>query len=340
MKKLALLMLVCLTVIGVSLEEAAALGENNEELVYTPLTPCRLIDTRNAVGDFAGGETRNYNLIGPAGYAGYGGNAAGCGIPVEYISGDCSGMFCIWSRTNRVRALVLNVVAVSPQNNGHLRAWPTNEAMPGSSILNYAKVSDETNPSAQLNIANGLVLKTCGAGCSILPCTPCASGDLSFYSSGISHLLVDVIGYMTDSTPTYHDEGLQSTGTSLSDGACHEITSCSVTNNTPINKSLLVIATANAQISHTEGTHDEIITTISDTTATCDTGQASVNSGKFEVHSLHPSGCCMEGTIAVSKKYVVYGGNSATYYLNARALMGASANDYILNATLQCILLP
>ncbi|MBP1740730.1 MAG: hypothetical protein H6Q48_3023 [Deltaproteobacteria bacterium] len=342
MKKLVFILLICLTAVGASLEEAAALGENNEELVFTPLTPCRLIDTRNAVGPLAGNETRNYKLIGPTNYSAYGGNAAECGIPADFVYTDCSGPYCVFSHTNRVRALVLNVVAVSPQGNGHLRAWPTNHAMPGASILNYAKVTDETYPTNLLNVANGLVLRTCDASIGpiiIGPDDPCPDGDLSIYSSGNTHLLVDVLGYMSQATNTYPREGSKETSTALGDGACHWITSCSVENNTPVRKSLLVIATAKAQINHTVGTKDVIEATIDPGMNVCANGP-SLNSGRFEVSASQQTESGLEGTIAISRQFIVSGNSSATYYLNAESANGADALDAILNATLQCVLLP
>ena len=38
-----------------------ALGDTGDDLVYTPVMPCRIVDTRNVGGPFAGGETRNYH---------------------------------------------------------------------------------------------------------------------------------------------------------------------------------------------------------------------------------------------------------------------------------------
>ena len=344
MKKLALFLLICLTVTGVSLREAAALGEVTEELVYTPLTPCRLIDTRNVGGAFAGNEVRSYNLIGPTDYSIYGGNAAGCGIPADLVTVPGTANY-----TNRVRGLVLNIIAVGPQNNGHFRAWQANQGtMPNASIINYAKVSDETNPSAQLNIANGLVLPTCDASCATPGCNPCVE-DLKFYSSGISHLVVDVTGYMTQATNTDANEGMRDGNTPIwlqpnitGGGVCTPITSCAVTNYSAIPKKLLVIATANAQINHVAGTGDIVTTTISDTSAYCDPYPGPLNSGSLGVLPDYPTGCCVEGTISLGRIFQVNAGNTATYYLNARAYQGASDTnkDYIYGATIQCILLP
>jgi hypothetical protein len=163
-------------------QENIGVGDPNADLIFTPVTPCRLIDTRLAGGAFVANETRNYDLIGPANYAGIGGNAAGCNIP--------GGTIPITPTTigNSVRALVLNFVAVFPAGNGNLRAWPTNQAIPLASILNYAP--------ALYAVANGPVVKTCdatvGAG------NPCPLGDLSIRADTAgTDIVVDVLGYFT-----------------------------------------------------------------------------------------------------------------------------------------------
>ncbi len=43
------------------------------DLVFTPVTPCRIIDTRLAGGPIAGGTTRNFAVAGAAGFAAQGG---------------------------------------------------------------------------------------------------------------------------------------------------------------------------------------------------------------------------------------------------------------------------
>jgi hypothetical protein len=103
---------------------ADALGELDAQLVFTPLTPCRLIDTRLAGGPFAGGEQRNYDLIGPTDYSSIGGNGAGCGIPG--LNAPVPSQFAF----NVTRALVVNIVAVGSSGPGDFRAFPSNEGHP------------------------------------------------------------------------------------------------------------------------------------------------------------------------------------------------------------------
>ena len=79
------------------------------ELVYTPVTPCRLIDTRQAGGSLAPGAPRDFKVAG-SGLQIQGGNPLGCGIPVD-----------------EAHAAVINFVAVNPTGLGNLRAWAYSE---------------------------------------------------------------------------------------------------------------------------------------------------------------------------------------------------------------------
>src|SRR5258706_13239493 len=73
------------------------LGDSQADLVYPPVTPCRIIDTRLAGGPIAGGTTRSFRVTGTD-LSAQGGSATGCGIP----SGPAT-------------AAVINFVAVNPR---------------------------------------------------------------------------------------------------------------------------------------------------------------------------------------------------------------------------------
>jgi hypothetical protein len=49
---------------GTDLEGTLALGSTTMDYVFTPVTPCRIVDTRNAVGMFAAGTSRAYYVYG------------------------------------------------------------------------------------------------------------------------------------------------------------------------------------------------------------------------------------------------------------------------------------
>jgi hypothetical protein len=150
---------------------------SNSELVFAPLVPCRVVDTRLAGGVFGPFEIRNFVFRGPTtNYAAQGGSPTGCGVPG--LAGP--GPF-----RNVARAVAVNVVAVGPQGPGDLRAWSPNRPEPNASILNYAQVPG-------LNVANGIILPLCDEEAA----DPCVGKDLSVKAdvSG-THVLIDVLGY-------------------------------------------------------------------------------------------------------------------------------------------------
>ncbi len=132
------------------------LGDSQADLVYTPVTPCRIIDTRLAGGPIAGGTTRSFRVTGTD-LSAQGGSATGCGIP----SGPAT-------------AAVINFVAVSPGGPG---------AMPTASILNYAAVPG-------LNIANGPAVTICD------PAVATCTSDFTIQAdAGATDVVADVQGY-------------------------------------------------------------------------------------------------------------------------------------------------
>ena len=143
-----------------TLLQAKALGDSGSDLVYTPLVPCRIVDTRNpgGGGPFGSSETRNYHAYLTSGtFASQGGAASNCGVPANPA------------------AVTLNLTVVSSANF-FLTAWPFNQPRPLASTLNYA-------PGQVL--ANGAIVPLC---------TPSCAFEFSVFASGVD-LIVDVVGY-------------------------------------------------------------------------------------------------------------------------------------------------
>jgi hypothetical protein len=130
---------------------------------YTSLSPARLLDTRpgtaTADGQFIGGGAVEHFLDLPV--AGRGGVPATGAI-----------------------AVALNVTVTAPTAASFLTAWPTGEAQPNASNLNF--VPNQT-------IANSVIVKLG------------ADGKVSFFNeTGTTHLIVDVVGWFAtgaDYTP-------------------------------------------------------------------------------------------------------------------------------------------
>jgi hypothetical protein len=141
------------------------LGDSAQDLVYTSVTPCRIINTRapGAGGALAPGAPRDFHVTGTAGFDTQGGNAGGCGIPAG------------------ATAAMINFVAVNPAGAGNLRAWPFGQAAPTASIINY---------SASVNIANGVVVALCD------PATATCGFDLTVRAdASATQLVADVMGF-------------------------------------------------------------------------------------------------------------------------------------------------
>ena len=137
------------------------------DLVYTPLTPCRIIDTRIAGGPIAGGSTRNF-LVAGGGLTAQGGPDAGCGIPFGPAT-----------------AAVINFVAVGPAGAGDLRQTPFGTPVPLASFLNYVNSGIPND-----NRANGSVTTICD------PSTTGCIFDLTIQVDvSTTNLVADVLGY-------------------------------------------------------------------------------------------------------------------------------------------------
>jgi hypothetical protein len=145
----------------------SALGDTAKDLVFTPVPPCRVVDTRfAAAGILAASSTRSFLVRSAGGFATQGGSATDCLIPASATSVE------------------MNFVAVNATGPGDLRAYAFGGAVPGSSVINYAAV-------AGLNIANGIAQPVCDpAGA-----TPCTSDVSILTEASNTHLIIDVVGY-------------------------------------------------------------------------------------------------------------------------------------------------
>jgi hypothetical protein len=118
-----------------------SLGDIGDDLVYTPITPCRIVDTRNAGagGAFAAAETRTYTY---AGSAAQGGTAC---VPATVVP----------------EGLAVNVTIVSQglgsgSNSGFLSVFPQGGNALAASWMNYTGDEILANAGvASINQSNG-----------------------------------------------------------------------------------------------------------------------------------------------------------------------------------------
>jgi hypothetical protein len=163
------------------------LGDSQATLVYTPVYPCRIIDTRVGGGLIPAGVTRSFLVAAPD-YSTQGGSATGCNVPFGPAT-----------------AVMINFAAVSPQGGGNLRVTPSNLPIPTAAIINYTK---------GVTIANGLVVAICD------PSGPsnCHGGDIVVRADvSATHLVADVLGYF-QKTPDLRVD-TDGENTMLGDGA-------------------------------------------------------------------------------------------------------------------------
>jgi hypothetical protein len=130
------------------------------------VTPCRIVDTRNAVGYFSPGQRREYYVYGPGtgpvGMQQQGGNLAGCPAP-----------------RSEPKGVIINVTVVPLSGLGNFRAFPANVGPPNASLVNYR--------AGVQNIANAASVETYELG---------GPREIEFLNSnGFAHLIVDVMGY-------------------------------------------------------------------------------------------------------------------------------------------------
>jgi hypothetical protein len=166
------------------------LGDLVDDLVYTPLTPCRIMDTRfqtvpARIGPDGTGVQR---FVVGTNYASQGGFAGSCGIPATGPA-----------------AYAMNIATTNQSGTGSLRIIPTGAGNPNVAIMNYSPIQ---------NISNAAVVAAAtGAGPNIF----------IFSASAATDVIIDVMGYFTSPAATPLDrttvEGVAT--------ACLTATTCS-----------------------------------------------------------------------------------------------------------------
>ncbi|MGN6152273.1 MAG: hypothetical protein ACTHOH_09735 [Lysobacteraceae bacterium] len=148
---------------------AKVLGSAAADLVYTPVTPCRILDTRVAGGTLAAGFTRDFNaVVGSGGnFSTQGGSATDCGV----VSAGQA-------------AVVINLTAVTPNGAGFATAYPFGTTRPLASSVNY---------TAGAIVNNSIVVK--------LP-TPLTTKDFTVYTFASSDFVADIVGYYSPPAAT------------------------------------------------------------------------------------------------------------------------------------------
>lgn len=144
------------------------LGALNNDLVYTPIQPCRIIDTRStAAGQIAANGTRSFLAINASNFTSQGGSSTNCGT---------LGL--------NATAVAINLTAVTPAIAGYATAYPYNTTRPLAASVNYA---------AGAIVNNALIVQ--------IP-NPLGSFDFTLYTFAQSHYVADIVGYFAPPVAT------------------------------------------------------------------------------------------------------------------------------------------
>ena len=306
---------------------AKALGDADSELLFVPVAPCRIFDTRLMSGGFlAAGQVRNFLVAGTNAFLAQGGTGGGCGIPD--------------GATEPVApAVVINFIAVGPAGPGNLRAWEFGQPAPNASVINYSNVPG-------LNIANGVVVPIEG--------TASQAWDLSIQAdvSG-THVVADVTGYFTRFPREQFAQkkdfvviGEQTSPVSLADGACKLLTTCVITAPANTAGKVIIRSYANVAIDHTQGTetHDRIIIgpMLSPNLATpnCTSISNQVTNMDYEMPDIAPTASDQDVSLSHGREFTQSGGTTRTYGLQALMFVGASAGDQVESSRMICTFIP
>jgi hypothetical protein len=139
---------------------ANRLGDTTQDLVYTPVPPCRLFDTRLAGGVLTAATSREFFAYGTTEISGQGGNPAGCASP-----------------RGEPRAVHINLAVIPQGALGNARVYPADVTTPTAAFVTFNATDVTSNAgTVQTQYAPG---------------TP----EIEVYVSASAHLVGDVMGY-------------------------------------------------------------------------------------------------------------------------------------------------
>ncbi|MFZ5638500.1 MAG: hypothetical protein ACOY82_18130 [Pseudomonadota bacterium] len=169
---------------SLSMKDAAAiggkaLGSTTGDLVFTAVTPCRIVDTRVAGGAISANSSRAFlglAVNSGANFTSQGGSGTNCNVAAVGAS-----------------AIAINVTAVTPSGAGFATVYKSGESRPLAASVNYT--------------AGAIVNNTVVVG---VP-NPLAITDFVIYTFAQADYVVDIVGYFAPPQAT----NLQCTQTAL-----------------------------------------------------------------------------------------------------------------------------
>jgi hypothetical protein len=144
------------------------LGDLSRDLVYTPIQPCRVVDTRlTPAGPIAANTTRDFRATATSDFSSQGGSATDCG-----------------TLNINASAIAMNVTAVLPNGAGFATVYPFGSTQPLAASVNYTAGS----------ILNNAII-------SKIP-NPLSTSDFTIYTYAGADYVVDVVGYFAPPAAT------------------------------------------------------------------------------------------------------------------------------------------
>lgn len=161
MKKLTLLFVVLAALCS---QAQAQFGSTDKDLVFTPVVPCRILDTREPggnTGKLIADVARNFIARTTTNFSVQGGSATNCNL----------------IGSTDTAAIVVNFTVIGPSTAGYITAFPANTVAPLAATLNFnAGDIKGNNATLKLNQATG-------------------QPQFKVYSTSQTHLVADVVGY-------------------------------------------------------------------------------------------------------------------------------------------------
>ncbi len=275
----------------------AVINNGNSNLVYTPVGPCRLVDTRNAGGALTANVQRSLKTTG-TNFASQGGNAACPNVPFGAAT-----------------SVLLNFTAVNPTaTGGFLLAKPFN---PGGTTFNPATDSSVLNYSSTVStaLANGIAVPICSA----ISTSGCTSDLVVQSGNAGTDLIVDIVGYFQKDITRSDTVATQSGATTTINGStCTNYSGGTISYTPPVSGNVKVGVDTDILVNHTTGTSDFANLFIGTTATDCSTSGNFTFASVANVPSALPS-ASYQITVPVNRVFPVAAGTPVTFFLNGNA---------------------
>ncbi len=145
-------------------------GLSDQNLTFTPVAPCRILDTRLAGGPIPANGTRSFRAAATVHtdtFTAQGGSASNCNL---------AGL--------GATAVVINLTVVTPNTAGYATVYPFQTSLPLAASVNY---------SAGSVVNNSVIVR--------IP-SPQTSSDFTLYSFAQAHFVADIVGVFSPPSTT------------------------------------------------------------------------------------------------------------------------------------------